>query len=397
MKPHIDVIVGVLSDAVRNYVLSHTTQVFQTSYQTHLVRENLAEKAFGPKAGCNDDLVQLLRNMTLSRDENAPTDPTIDDLTGFEKRRDVTKLRTCLQEAHQANNQKEVRSLTGKLETLIGNLSDLTVDVQRKKYFDDVDDKRARGVPTKDTSTRTPRKTNSNPAAAAIAEFLEEVPDTNVQSNERSQQYMSLLINCQAYRPRFISDQVSKIRKVEAGPESLIESTPVDKYKDGNKVELVLPSKNSNKKSKCLLCKKSFRARPELTRHCHNVHLKKGTFDHSFSCPECLLGRKNVFIVGFLAWRAHCKDHHDPMDVPNLPPSNTIIRGSATTGKRKRDDLAIHSDFETATIPLTYDSQAVKAPISEATSPSDSETDSIPSSLETPPSSVDSDGEFEKA
>ena len=99
------IIVGFLSDAVRNYVPSHTTQVFQTSHQTNLVRENLAEKAFGFKAGCNDDLVPQLRNMILSRDENALFDPTIDHLVGFEKRRDVTERPTELNKAHQAESR----------------------------------------------------------------------------------------------------------------------------------------------------------------------------------------------------------------------------------------------------------------------------------------------------
>lgn len=62
-------------------------------------------------------------------------------------------------------------------------LSDLTIEVERERYFDDVDNKRARGVSTKDTSTGIPRKANSNPAAAAVAYFLEEIPNTNVQSN----------------------------------------------------------------------------------------------------------------------------------------------------------------------------------------------------------------------
>jgi hypothetical protein len=45
------------------------------------------KKAFKEKAGCDDGLVGQLRKMTLKRDEDAPIDPTADDLAGFEERR----------------------------------------------------------------------------------------------------------------------------------------------------------------------------------------------------------------------------------------------------------------------------------------------------------------------
>ena len=48
--------IGVLTDAVRNYVLSNTTQVFQSSYQTNWVREDLTKLAFGSMVGHNDSL-----------------------------------------------------------------------------------------------------------------------------------------------------------------------------------------------------------------------------------------------------------------------------------------------------------------------------------------------------
>lgn len=129
---------GVLSDAVRNFVLSHTTQVFQTSYQTHLVRENLAEKAFNEKAGSDGGLVSAMRNMTLNKDANAPIDPTVDNLAAFEKRKDMTEFRAEVKAAQQVNDTKKARSVNAKADHRIDTLSKLQVKESREKLLNGV-------------------------------------------------------------------------------------------------------------------------------------------------------------------------------------------------------------------------------------------------------------------
>ena len=170
---------------MRNYVLSHTTQVFQTSYQTHLVREDLAEKAFKEKAGCDDGLVDSCRNMTLNSDEEAPIDSTADELAGFEGRRDMIRFRTKAKAAQQLNEPKKVRSLNAKANHRVHVLSKLKVRDTREKYFADVDNKGALRLSTKDAYGRTERK-NSNPAIAEVNQFLHETADEKVQSDECS-------------------------------------------------------------------------------------------------------------------------------------------------------------------------------------------------------------------
>ena len=139
---------------MRNYVLSHTTQVSQTSDQTHFVRENLAAKAFEEKSGCGDGLVGQLRSMTLNRNEGAPIVPTSNDLAGFEERRDMTELGTKVNAAQQMNEPKTVRSLNAKADHRMEVLSNLKVKDTKKKYFANVDNKRALGLSTTDVYGR---------------------------------------------------------------------------------------------------------------------------------------------------------------------------------------------------------------------------------------------------
>src|SRR6266567_5392161 len=97
-------LIGVLSDALRNYILSNTTGVFQGSYQPKRAREDLMRLAFGSIAGRNDCLFQRLRSMSLSRDAGAPVDPSVEDLLEFEKRNDVSDLRASLKAARLAGD-----------------------------------------------------------------------------------------------------------------------------------------------------------------------------------------------------------------------------------------------------------------------------------------------------
>ncbi|KAI0197920.1 hypothetical protein F4808DRAFT_437548 [Astrocystis sublimbata] len=47
---------GVLSDALRNHILSHTTHVFESSYQSFRVRADLMQLAFKADAGDHSQL-----------------------------------------------------------------------------------------------------------------------------------------------------------------------------------------------------------------------------------------------------------------------------------------------------------------------------------------------------
>ncbi|RYC59464.1 hypothetical protein CHU98_g6760, partial [Xylaria longipes] len=61
---------GSLTQAVRNFVASHTTDIFENNYQTERVREDLTRKRFGPCAGGTDNepLFKALRDLSMQSD-----------------------------------------------------------------------------------------------------------------------------------------------------------------------------------------------------------------------------------------------------------------------------------------------------------------------------------------
>ena len=64
------------------------------------------QAAFGQRTGCdNTHLFAFLRNMSISRDQDAPIDLNPDDWIGFHKRRDATRLRNALSTVQAAKDQ----------------------------------------------------------------------------------------------------------------------------------------------------------------------------------------------------------------------------------------------------------------------------------------------------
>jgi hypothetical protein len=86
-----------LSSALRNYVMNHSGAIFETDYQTGVVRPNLAALAFGPKAVRRDEtLFNDLRNMTLTRDEGAPISVSKEKIAEFQERKDIARVRVTV-------------------------------------------------------------------------------------------------------------------------------------------------------------------------------------------------------------------------------------------------------------------------------------------------------------
>jgi hypothetical protein len=81
---------------------AHTSGVFESSYQTRRIREDLMRLAFGHMAGENDALFLSLRNISLGKDPDAPIDPTEEDLLGFDWRIDVADIRADIEAKQQA-------------------------------------------------------------------------------------------------------------------------------------------------------------------------------------------------------------------------------------------------------------------------------------------------------
>ncbi|KAF2180160.1 hypothetical protein K469DRAFT_593670, partial [Zopfia rhizophila CBS 207.26] len=117
--------------------------VFEDIYQPRQVCEDLTRLAFGPRAGCNDNLFQMLLNMSLSREAGAPIHLTTRDTQGFQERQDIPTLRAALATADEAGDKKEKRATKLTPDNLIATLSQLQLLEKRKNYFNRVDTIRA--------------------------------------------------------------------------------------------------------------------------------------------------------------------------------------------------------------------------------------------------------------
>ncbi|KAF1934510.1 hypothetical protein EJ02DRAFT_363549, partial [Clathrospora elynae] len=152
--------------------------VFQGSYQTKQVCEDLMRLAFGPMAGRNNNLFQSLRSMSLSRDSGAPIAADPKDLEEFEKRRDTFGLCADLEKARQMSNKEATQSIKLQIENLVKTLLDLKLQVKRNEYFKRVDGLRAQGLPTtaspgKADFDRALQKVRSNSTLSAVAYFVQ--------------------------------------------------------------------------------------------------------------------------------------------------------------------------------------------------------------------------------
>lgn len=78
---------------MRGYVLNNSDEVFARSYQPRHVPADLLHIAFGDRAGKNEKLFELLRDVSLRRDENAPIYPTDAEVKSFENRKDMRDFR----------------------------------------------------------------------------------------------------------------------------------------------------------------------------------------------------------------------------------------------------------------------------------------------------------------
>lgn len=350
---------GVLSDALRNYILSNTTQVFQGSYQTKRVREDLMGLAFGSMAGRNNALFQRLRNMSLQRDANAPIGPSEEDLREFEQRKDVCDLRGSLEAAKRAGDRKAATALDGQLRYIIKILSSLKVQEKRAEYFSRVDGLRALGLPTVGTpAARTagsapgegaagkgapgkvaPRK-RSRDAAAAVARFLQSRTrdvDEHRPFEQCSERFMNLLVGYLTRRPEAdpsLDAETSEREADDVGRATREEDKEDEKDEAGNAEgeQGALPSSTRTKgtrgrkeQPRCLLGCGVYCRRSELTKHYKKIHVKNGTFKQPFWCPECRrLGMEDSWISGGeSAWSNHVETVHDKIHAPYFPSYST--------------------------------------------------------------------------
>ncbi|KAL8285643.1 hypothetical protein RB600_009869 [Gaeumannomyces tritici] len=142
---------GALTEALRNYVLSNSTAVFQRSYQQRHLAADLARIAFGNRAGNNERLFESLRDLSLRGDASAPIYPTAAELKAFEGREDMRALRAAygkLKRDTSSEAKKEANRVQSRIGKLVRELCALKVQEKRREYFRQVDSRRAAGLST---------------------------------------------------------------------------------------------------------------------------------------------------------------------------------------------------------------------------------------------------------
>jgi hypothetical protein len=128
---------ALFSNALRNYIMSHTNNMFKSQYQTSRIREDLAQAAFGQRTGSDNGLLfAMLRNISLSRDSNAPIDIASTEWAEFEAREDATTLRKAMTEARNENNLKFLETLKSRFGYLRRSWKSLKLADNRRKYFE---------------------------------------------------------------------------------------------------------------------------------------------------------------------------------------------------------------------------------------------------------------------
>ncbi|KAH8909470.1 hypothetical protein BR93DRAFT_392943 [Coniochaeta sp. PMI_546] len=313
---------SLLSSAVGNYVLSHTGDVFQKSYQPRLVRDDLVTVAFGLPGGQNADLFAMLGRSTLQRDERAPLYPTLEDIQEFEQHEGVQTLRQELAtERENERNATKMNRLNAQLQTLLKQLSKLRVQERRAAYFDAVDNRRIQGLSTVDMvePSANPIKSKhlaSSAAAACIGQFL---CDEKLGTRQRPQTLARLLLpylsgqfaNVEATMASLIPQDVSK----EAVEPTMVTLIPQDVSKD---------TAEGKGNCRCLLCDIAFSRRSNLSRHHKNKHLEVA-FKRPFPCPQCVKEGSRHMISDAQGWSNHVELVHGKQYAPYIMESNAKL------------------------------------------------------------------------
>ncbi|KAH7012700.1 uncharacterized protein B0I36DRAFT_436685 [Microdochium trichocladiopsis] len=140
---------GTLTAALRNYVMRHTGNVFQKSYQPQHFAHDLVSLAFKDHAGDNSELFSMLRNATLRKDLGAPIYPKKEDLQKWKQRKDLTDLKSQYNDlVSQSSTQRpEAKAIMAKMQHITEVLSELRVAQLRKEYFSKIDRLRELGEP----------------------------------------------------------------------------------------------------------------------------------------------------------------------------------------------------------------------------------------------------------
>ncbi|KAI3331203.1 hypothetical protein F4824DRAFT_504220 [Ustulina deusta] len=296
---------GVLSNALRNYVLSHTTNVFESSYQSHHVRADLMNLAFGSEDGGSDQLLfAMLRDVSMTKDSGAPISILPEEENAFKSRQDMTALHNSLRET---SDRKERSQLRSKINNLTKTLTRLKLEENRARYFDEADHLRARGLSTKalrrGSDSATTHQTGPIKAVSTLLDTRAGQGDASHKINPRP--YIIALLGYLSNAP------IVSTRGIDTDPP--VAAKPI--------------LSEGKKRSQCFLCETSLSCRSSLTKHCDVKHPADTSFGRPFPCPECRrLGLDEAIINGRQAWSAHTERVHGKANAPNWMPETLSSR-----------------------------------------------------------------------
>lgn len=282
---------GVLSSALRIYVMSHTTGVFEAAYQSHNVRANLMSLAFGKGADKDETLFEVLRDTSLSRDPDAPIRISPEEEHKFEYRADVRKLRGAIA---GSSDRQEKNKLRTSLQSTLETLRKLRLEELRSEYFSTVDHLRATGKSTARLTSSIHISSPQSPSTADISQLLEPVPNETPEERDlMTRMYIKCLLA--------FANSGSSVVKV--GREFIPES-------ESNTVE-----NDDSLRPFCIICKIAFSSRSALTRHYTGSHMQ--LFDNKFQCPDCHSRGINVVVGSREEWSNHVENTHGRHCAPN--------------------------------------------------------------------------------
>jgi hypothetical protein len=314
--------------------MSHTNNVFESQYQTSRIREDLIQAAFGQRTGSdNGPLFALLRNISLSRDSNAPFDIAPIEWAEFEAREDATTLRTAMTEARHENNLKFLKTLKSRFRYLRHSWKSLKLADNRRKYFEWADRSQAQGqqpprgerrVSNHVAEVRT-RKSNAQMANQVLQHIIRKWNTSN--DDENPGRYIHLLV---AYLNRCSKVKLDVWEEEDEGKEEKEEDEVVNDGEDDDDGDRKGEDDDRDRKNgscdgteekdeadfRCVICDVDFSSRITLTGH-YNKHKRDKVFEAPFQCPECRRNKVNTLIEkGFVSWLNHLERFHGKRYTP---------------------------------------------------------------------------------
>ena len=271
---------GSLTAALRNFVMSHSTDVYENNYMTQRVREDLTRIRFGAFAGSNDPLFCVLRDLSLQSDPGAPIEPTPKEKQSIEGRNDITLHCKTLDAARASGKREDISKAKAALDQLRRRLHVLLLVEARKRYFAEAARLRSLGLSTACLrSTVPPKRRDHQMLDIGLLLHLWTGGKTVFGSEKSSPESPSLVHDALERAGAAMKWVVNYVRKLWT---ALVRPNAID----GVEYKPALPLRE---KPTCLLpsCQRTFAQRSTLTRHVVRNHVHQGTFNSPFPCPAC--------------------------------------------------------------------------------------------------------------